>query len=71
MIIDDEILIAQAVAGNSDAFVALLERHYGLIYRLSFRILGNKEVAEDLVQDVCISLVDKICSFNQNSKFTT
>ena len=71
MIITDEVLVAQAVAGDTDAFVSLLERHYTLIYRLSFRILGRKEAAEDLAQDVCISLSNKLRSFNQTSKFTT
>lgn len=71
MIVDDEILVAQAIDGDSDAFVSLLERHYNLIFRLSFRILGRKEAAEDLAQDVCISLSEKLKSFNKASKFTT
>lgn len=71
MIVHDEILVAQAVDGDSDAFVALLERHYKLIFRMAFRILGTRESAEDLAQDVCVALPNKILSFDQKSKFTT
>ena len=50
--VDDESLARRAAAGDRNAFSALLERHYGLIYRVGARMLGDRVEAEDLAQDV-------------------
>ena len=67
----DEILVAQAQTGDADAFGALVARHYDLIFRLAFRMLGSKSEAQDLAQDVCVGLASKINGFRGESKFTT
>ena len=64
-----EILAAEAGAGNAEAFRALLERHYDLMYRVAFRTLGQQADAEDLVQEVCSALPKKLGSFRSESKF--
>jgi RNA polymerase sigma-70 factor, ECF subfamily len=43
-------------AGNRDALGVLYDRYGALVYRLALRILGNKQDAEDLTQDVFINL---------------
>jgi RNA polymerase sigma-70 factor (ECF subfamily) len=68
---DDEALAQRAGHGDREAFQLLLERHYGLIYRLAFRFTANQADAEDLAQDICASLARKIKSFQGNSRFTT
>ncbi len=67
----DSILVGRANSGDASAFATLLERHYDLIYRLSYRILGNQQDAEDIAQDVCVALPNKLASFKGNAKFTT
>jgi RNA polymerase sigma-70 factor (ECF subfamily) len=67
----DNELAAWAAAGDADAFRVLLERHYDGIYRLAFRFTGNRADAEDITQDVCMALVDRIGSFRGEAKFTT
>lgn len=67
----DEILARRAAAGDRKAFSALLERHYGLIYRVGVRMLGNGAEAEDLAQDVCLGLVTRLASYGGQSRFTT
>ena len=64
-----EILAAEASAGSADAFRALLERHYDLMYRVAFRTLGQKADAEDLVQEICAALPKKLGSFKADAKF--
>ena len=64
-------LAARAQSGDIDAFGVLLDAHYDLIYRLSFRMLGSQTAAEDLTQDICLSLSDKINSFRGDAKFST
>ncbi len=44
-------LVAEAQAGNTDAFVALLNQYDGHIYRLALNITGNREDAEDVLQE--------------------
>lgn len=67
----DEILVKDAQAGDAEAFAALVSRHYDLIFRLSFRMLGRREEAQDLAQDICAALPGKMAGFRGDSKFTT
>ena len=67
----DNSLVRQAVSGDSDAFAALLERHYDRIYRVSVRMLGKADEAEDLAQEVCMVLPAKLASYRGESRFTT
>lgn len=67
----DETLVAMAANGDGNAFRILLERHYATIFRLGFRVLGNREDAEDLAQDICAALPKKLSSFKGNARFTT
>ena len=64
-----EILAADAAAGSAEAFRALLERHYDLMYRVAYRTLGQQADAEDLVQEVCAALPKKLVSFRSDAKF--
>lgn len=67
----DEIEVEQAIAGDRAAFARLIARHYDLIFRVAFRLLGTQADAEDLAQDICIELPAKLKSFKGQSKFST
>ena len=67
----DEKLVALAANGDGGAFRSLLQRHYAAIFRVGFRVLGNREDAEDLAQDLCATLPKKLASFNGHARFTT
>lgn len=67
----DNSLVRQVAAGDSDAFAALLERHYDRIYRIGVRILGRTDEAEDLAQEICMALPGKLASYRGESRFTT
>jgi RNA polymerase sigma factor (sigma-70 family) len=64
-------LVAAAVAGDRRAFAALLERHYDRIHGLAWQLTGSRSDADDIAQDVCCTLVEKIGGFRGDSKFTT
>jgi RNA polymerase sigma-70 factor (ECF subfamily) len=64
-----ETLAAAAAGGNAEAFRALLERHYDLMYRVAWRTLGQQADAEDLVQEICAALPKKLGSYRGDSKF--
>ena len=42
--------------GQSQALQILYERYSSLVYRLAFRVLGNSQEAEDLTQDIFLTL---------------
>jgi RNA polymerase sigma-70 factor (ECF subfamily) len=67
----DSSLVAAASAGNRDAFESLLERHYNRIHGLAWHLTGSRSDADDIAQDVCCTLVEKIGSFRGEAKFTT
>jgi len=67
----DRDVVARATAGDRDAFESLLRRHYDRIHRVAWRLTGSGADAEDIAQDVCCTLVEKIGSFKGEAKFTT
>ena len=67
----DTELAERAAAGDAEAFRALLERHYDGIFRLAYRFIGNRPDAEDIAQDVCVGLADRLGSFRGEAKFST
>ena len=66
----DESLAAVA-AGNRAAFEALLRRHYDRIHGLAWQLTGSRADADDIAQDVCCILIEKVGSFRGEAKFTT
>lgn len=67
----DGALVDRAAAGERQAFALLVERHYGLIYRVGARVLGDDEAAADLAQDVCVGLPAQLQSWRGESRFST
>jgi RNA polymerase sigma-70 factor, ECF subfamily len=52
----DTELFSALQAGNQEALGILYDRYGVLVFRLAFKVLGNKQDAEDLTQDVFINL---------------
>lgn len=67
----DEGLAAAAIAGDRSAFEALLRRHYDRVHGLAWQLTGSRADADDVAQDVCCTLVEKIGSFRAEAKFST
>ena len=53
------------------AFRELLELHRDRVYNITFRMLGNRAEAEDVAQEVFISVFKTIDHFREESKFST
>ena len=64
-------LIAAAMGGDRDAFGLLLQRHYNRIHGLAWQLTGSRADADDIAQDVCCTLVEKIGGFRGEARFTT
>jgi RNA polymerase sigma factor (sigma-70 family) len=68
---DDAEIVQAAIAGDRDAFAALLQRHYNRIHGLAWRLTGSRADADDIAQDVCCILAEKLGDFRGQAKFTT
>jgi RNA polymerase sigma-70 factor, ECF subfamily len=68
---DDSDLAAAALSGDREAFRCLLERHYDMIYRVARRYVGSAADAEDIAQDVCVTLATRLANFRNRSRFST
>src|SRR5579871_3674566 len=67
----DEALIKGARSGNTDAFDELVRRHSRQVYGMSFRMLKNREDAEDNLQNAFCKAYGKIRQFEGKSRFST
>ena len=67
----DADLVAAAVAGNRKAFETLLRRHYDRIHGLAWHLTGSRVDADDVAQDVCCALAEKVGSYRGEAKFST
>ena len=67
----DDDLVSLAAQGNRAAFEALVRRHYDLMHRVAWRMTGSETDAQDICQDVCCALVERIASFRGEAKVTT
>jgi RNA polymerase sigma-70 factor, ECF subfamily len=53
----DDGLLARMVAGDEDAFTLLYRRRHPAIYRFALRMSGSPAVAEDVTQEVFMTLI--------------
>jgi RNA polymerase sigma-70 factor (ECF subfamily) len=71
IILSEKTLVASARGGNRSAFGELVRRHSNRVYGMSFKILKNREDAEDNLQNVFCKAYGKIRQFEGNSQFST
>ena len=67
----DALLVAQARAGDGDAFRVLVERHSRKVFRLAFRLMGNGEDAEDIVQESFLRAYRSLDRFQEQAQFSS
>ena len=68
---DESVLVAQAKAGDQNAFTELVNRYERKIYRLAKNITQNDEDAEDVLQDAFLKAYTHLDNFKGDSKFYT
>ena len=65
------VAVAQARAGDPVAFRQLVERHSRGVFRLAFRMTGNEQDAEDVVQETFLKLHRSLDKFEDRSSLGT
>jgi RNA polymerase sigma-70 factor (ECF subfamily) len=59
----DEQLLQRALGGDLSVFAELYDRHGKAVFRFAYRMLGSRELAEDITQDCFLSLIDHLDRF--------
>ena len=62
--VEDEVLVQRVASGDERALSGLYDRYAGLIYGTGLRYLGDRETAEELVQDVFTSVWKNAAGFD-------
>lgn len=66
----DETLVAQAQAGNREAFLQLYQRYIEVVYRRLRSRIPPADV-EDLAQDIFMGLIHSLAQFKGQARFST
>jgi RNA polymerase sigma-70 factor (ECF subfamily) len=67
---DEPALVERVRRGDPAAFDALVGRYMRRAFAVAYRLLGNREDAEDLVQDAFMAVLQKIDTFERGRGFS-
>lgn len=68
---EEKQLIKQILKGDSTSFGFLVDQYQDMALTIAYRILGNKQEAEDVVQNAFVKAFHNLHSYRSNSKFST
>src|SRR5688572_5021931 len=63
--------IGRVIAGDSNAFGLLVERHSRSVFRLAYRITSNESDAEEVVQEAFLRAFREIRRYESRASFST
>ncbi len=69
--INDQHYINQIIEGNTNAFSVLVNQYKDLVFTLAYKMMKNKEEAEEVSQDTFIKVFNSLTKFKGESKFST
>ncbi len=69
--VTDEVLMLRFQGGDRSAFAALVRKQKTPLYNFIVRQIRVPQVAEDLVQDVFVKIVQNAADFKHEARFTT
>src|SRR5829696_4591204 len=64
-------VLARARQGDGEAFQALVEQHSRSVFRLAYRMTGNEQDAEDVVQESFLRAYRQLGRFESRANFGT
>ena len=71
MELTDRAFVTKARSGDADAFRVLVERHSRPLFRLAYRMTGNEQDAEDVVQESFLRAYRQLGNFDERASFGT
>ena len=69
--LDETVLIERFLSGDESAFDQIVERFQNLVFNLSLRLLGRREEAYDLSQEVFLQVYKKLGTFRREASLRT
>src|SRR3990172_587744 len=69
--LDEAALIERFLSGDETAFDQIVERFQDLVFNLSLRLLGSRDEAHDLSQEVFIQVYKKLGTFRREASLRT
>jgi RNA polymerase sigma-70 factor (ECF subfamily) len=66
----DRAIIQKVLDGDVEAFSRLVDRHYDRCARIAMRILGNREDAEEAIQDAFLRAFRALASYEDRERFS-
>lgn len=66
----DRAIIQQVLAGDVEAFARLVDLHYARCARIAVRILGNREDAEEAIQDAFLRAFKALGDYEDRERFS-
>ncbi len=67
----DILIINEVLRGKHQAYAQLVERYQQYVFTLAFRVVANREDAEEIAQDSFVKAYRYLADFRQESKFST
>jgi RNA polymerase sigma-70 factor (ECF subfamily) len=64
-------LVNEILAGSEDAYLELVNRYSSKVFNLAFRLTRHQQDAEEVVQDVFVTLYKKLARFEGKSAFSS
>ncbi|MBW3553245.1 MAG: sigma-70 family RNA polymerase sigma factor [Gemmatimonadetes bacterium] len=69
--LEDARLAAEFLAGEARAFTVLADRYHARLLNFIYRMIGDRDRAEDLVQETFVRVYRHLHRYDQNRKFST
>src|SRR5580693_2720557 len=67
----DSVAVARVKAGDDDAYRTLVDRHSRSVFRLAYRMTGNQQDSEDVVQETFMRAYKQLPRYEARSSFST
>jgi RNA polymerase sigma-70 factor (ECF subfamily) len=67
----DSVAVARVKAGDGDAYRVLVDRHTRSVFRLAYRMTGNEQDSEDVVQETFMRAYKQLHRWEARSSFST
>ena len=68
---DDPALIAACLAGSEQAWLVLITRYSRLIYTIPFRLGFSKGAADEIFQETCLILLEKLATLRHRDRLSS
>ncbi len=67
----DLVLVERILGGDEEAFTSIVEQYHGMLLRLALAFVSSRAVAEEIVQETWVGVLDGLRAFEGRSSLKT